>query len=133
MISLEPLSFKFTPAERKHMTKDSDGTSWDSSFSCASFVETLLEFLCLKRILPKSDEDPLKQIGRYLKLTQDKGIIMKPSINLRMMSTLMLIFLVSLDMKMSLKPLALEKTWDLSSMSLITLFFSSQNFRQKQC
>ncbi len=41
------------------------------------------EVLCLKRILPKSDEDPLKQIGRYLKLAQDEGIIMKPSVNLR--------------------------------------------------
>ena len=89
---------KSTPAERKPLTKDSDGTPWDASFSYASVVGMLLYLAghtrpdiayavnsCARYTFcpKKSHEAALKRIGRYLKLTRDKGMNLKPSKHLR--------------------------------------------------
>jgi hypothetical protein len=85
---------KWTPAEAKPLTKDEDGEGPQGSFSYASVVGMLLYLAghsrpdityavnCCARYMfnPRlSHEKALKRIGRYLKATRDKGLVMKPS------------------------------------------------------
>ncbi len=48
------------------------------------------------------------------------------------MPTLRVIFLVLMNIRISHNPLAIKAAPDLSSMSLIALYFGSQNFRRIQ-
>lgn len=85
---------KATPAEAKPLTKDEDGEAAQGSFNYASVVGMLLYLSghtrpdiayavnCAARFMfnPKlSHELALKRIGRYLKATRDKGLILNPS------------------------------------------------------
>ncbi len=84
---------KATPADRKPLVKDADGPPSDAAFSYASVVGMLLYLAghsrpdiayavnCCARytFCPKrSHIAALKRIGRYLKLTRDKGLILDP-------------------------------------------------------
>jgi hypothetical protein len=85
---------KWTPAEGTPLTKDEDGEPAEGSFSFASVVGMLLYLAghsrpdiayavnCCARYMfnPKlSHEKAVKRIGRYLKATREKGMILKPS------------------------------------------------------
>jgi len=85
---------KWTPAEGKPLTKDEDGEPPQGSFSYSSVVGMLLYLAghtrpdiayavnCCARYMfnPRlSHEQALKRIGRYLKATRDKGLILNPS------------------------------------------------------
>ena len=85
---------KWTPAEAKPLTRDSDGEGPHGSFSYSSVVGMLLYLAghtrpdiayavnCCARYMfqPRlSHEKALKRIGRYLKATRDKGLVLKPS------------------------------------------------------
>jgi hypothetical protein len=89
---------KYTPAEAKPLTRNEDGEGPQGSFSYASVVGMLLYLSghtrpdiayavnCCARYMfsPRlSHEQALKRIGRYLKVTRDKGLILKPCPNLR--------------------------------------------------
>ncbi len=88
------VKMKSTPANRKPLVKDADRTPCEEAFNYASVVGMLLYLaghsrpdilyavncaarytFCPRRL----HEVALKRIGRYLKLTQDKGLIMKPT------------------------------------------------------
>eukprot|EP00956_Cyclotella_meneghiniana_P001084 scaffold1265_cov38-Cyclotella_meneghiniana.AAC.11 len=85
---------KWTPAEGKPLTKDETGEPPQSSSSYSSVVGMLLYLAghtrpdiasavnCCARYMfnPRlSHEQALKRIGRYLKATLDKGLILSPS------------------------------------------------------
>ena len=85
---------KWTPAEAKPLTKDVDGEPPQGSFSYSSVVGMLLYLSghsrpdiayavnCCARYMfnPRlSHEKALKRIGRYLKATRDRGLVMKPT------------------------------------------------------
>lgn len=85
---------KYTPAESTPLTRDEDGEGPQGSFSYASVVGMLLYLAghtrpdiayavnCCARYMfnPRlSHENALKRIGRYLKATRDKGLILNPS------------------------------------------------------
>eukprot|EP00956_Cyclotella_meneghiniana_P032322 scaffold88264_cov32-Cyclotella_meneghiniana.AAC.1 len=85
---------KWTPAEGKPLTKDENGKPPQGSFSYSSVVGMLLYLAghtrpdiayavnCCARYMfnPRlSHEQALKRIGRYLKATRDKGLILNPS------------------------------------------------------
>lgn len=88
------VKMKSTPADRKPLVKDEHGPPSEESFSYASVVGMLLYLAghtrpdityavnCCARYTfcpKKSHEVALKRIGRYLKLTKDKGLILTPS------------------------------------------------------
>ncbi|KAL7460733.1 hypothetical protein ACHAXS_001177 [Conticribra weissflogii] len=88
------VKMKSTPAERKPLVKDSDGALCEEAFNYASVVGMLLYLAghsrpdisyavnCAARYTfcpRRSHEIALKRIGRYLKLTKDKGLILKPT------------------------------------------------------
>jgi hypothetical protein len=85
---------KWTPAEGTSLTRDEDGEPPQGSFSYASVVGMLLYLSghsrpdiayavnCCARYMfnPQlSHEKALKRIGRYLKATRDRGLVLKPS------------------------------------------------------
>ena len=85
---------KWTPAEAKPLTKDEDGEMPQGSFNYSSVVGMLLYLSghsrpdiayavnCCARYMfsPRlSHEKALKQIGRYLKATRNRGLVMKPT------------------------------------------------------
>ena len=88
---------KFTPSESKPLVKDINGDLASGAFSYSSVVGMLLYSLsghtrpditfavnCCARYMfcPKhSHELALKRIGRYLKQTPDRGMVMDPSSN----------------------------------------------------
>jgi hypothetical protein len=89
---------KYTLAEATPLTRDEDGEGPQGSFSYASVVGMLLYLAghsrpdiayavnCCARYMFNtrlSHENALKRIGRYLKATRDKGLILKPSGNLK--------------------------------------------------
>jgi hypothetical protein len=89
---------KWTPAEAKPLTRDEDGEKPQGSFSYASIVGMMLYLAghsrpdiayavnCCARYMfnPRlSHEKALKRIGRYLKATRDKGLILNPSGSLK--------------------------------------------------
>jgi hypothetical protein len=89
---------KWTPAEATPLTRDQDGEPPQGSFSYSSVVGMLLYLSghtrpdiayavnCCARYMfnPRlSHEKALKRIGRYLKATRDKGLILNPSGELR--------------------------------------------------
>ena len=89
-----PINGKFTPAEGKPLAKHVDGEPASGDFNYSSVVGMLLYLAghtcpdityaisCAARymICPKLvHKQVLKRIGRYLKATADKGLIMKPS------------------------------------------------------
>ncbi|KAL7465925.1 hypothetical protein ACHAXS_006230 [Conticribra weissflogii] len=84
---------KLTPAEGKPLVKDSDGEPARGTFSYPSVVGMLLYLSghsrpdiayavnCAARYMfcPKrSHEEALKRLGRYLKATRDRGLILDP-------------------------------------------------------
>ena len=85
---------KWTPAEAKPLVKDKDGEQGSGDFNYASVVGMLLYLSghsrpdiayavnCAARYMfsPRhSHELALKRIGRYLKATREKGLILNPS------------------------------------------------------
>jgi hypothetical protein len=85
---------KFTPAETSPLAKDEDGPESEGSFSYSSVVNMLLYLSghsrpdiayavnCCARYMFNSKllhEKALKRIGRYLKATRDRGLIINPS------------------------------------------------------
>jgi hypothetical protein len=85
---------KFTPAEAKPLVKDEEGEPGSGQFSYSSVVGMLLYLAghtrpdityavnCCARYMfshKRSHELALKRIGRYLKATRDKGMILNPS------------------------------------------------------
>jgi hypothetical protein len=91
-------SGKFTPAEAKPLVKDSDGEPALGDFSYSSVVGMLLYLAghtrpdiayavnCCARYMfcPKrSHELALKRIGRYLKATRDRGLVLNPTKELK--------------------------------------------------
>ena len=85
---------KYTPADGTPLVKDEDGEPASGQFSYSSVVGMLLYLSghtrpeityavnCCARYMfnPRlSHEKALKRIGRYLKATRDKGLIMRPS------------------------------------------------------
>ena len=85
---------KWTPAEAKPLTRDEDGEPCQGSFSYASVVGMMLYLAGHTRpdiayavnccawymFAPKLvHEVALKRIGRYLKATRDKGLILNLS------------------------------------------------------
>jgi hypothetical protein len=89
---------KWTPAEAKPLHRDTNGEGPQGSFSYSSVVGMMLYLAghsrpdiayavnCCARYMfsPRlSHEKALKRIGRYLKATRDKGLILKPSGMLR--------------------------------------------------
>ena len=85
---------KYTPAEAKPLTRDEAGELPQGSFNYASVVGMLLYLAghsrpdiayavnCCARYMfnPRlSHEKALKRIGRYLKATRDKGLVLNPS------------------------------------------------------
>jgi len=88
---------KFTPSEAKPLTKDPDGEEARGGFSYSSVVGMLLYLSghtrpdiayavnCCARYMfcPRhSHELALKRIGRYLKQTSERGMVMNPSTDL---------------------------------------------------
>ena len=84
----------FTPCEAKPLVKDAEGEAAHGNFSYSSVVGMLLYLAghtrpdiayavnCAARYMfcPKlSHEKHLKRLGRYLKATRDKGLIMNPT------------------------------------------------------
>ena len=93
-LDLGTTSGKFTPAEAKPLVKDADGEPASGEFSYSSVVGMLLYLAghtrpdiayavnCCARYMfcpKKSHELALKRIGRYLKATQNRGLVLKPS------------------------------------------------------
>eukprot|EP00804_Cyclotella_cryptica_P025289 CCRYP_010373-RB/>CCRYP_010373-RB protein AED:0.34 eAED:0.34 QI:0/-1/0/1/-1/0/1/0/497 len=93
-LDLGTTSGKFTPAEAKPLVKDADGEPALGEFSYSSVVGMLLYLAghtrpdiayavnCCARYMfcPKrSHELALKRIGRYLKATRDRGLVLNPS------------------------------------------------------
>ena len=89
---------KFTPAEAKPLVRDEDGEPPSGTFSYSSVVGMLLYLAghtrpdiayavnCCARYMfnPRlSHEKALKRIGRYLKATRDRGMVLKPSGDLK--------------------------------------------------
>eukprot|EP00956_Cyclotella_meneghiniana_P040385 scaffold194139_cov44-Cyclotella_meneghiniana.AAC.1 len=89
---------KCTPAEATPLTRDEDGAGPQGSYSYASVVGMMLYLAghtrpdiayavnCCARYMfnPRlSHENALKRIGRYLKATRDKGLILNPSGDLK--------------------------------------------------
>ena len=87
------VKMKSTPAERRPLIKDVDGDPSSESFSYASIVGMMLYLsghtrpdlayavnACARYTFcpRRSHEVALKRIGRYLKLTRDKGLILTP-------------------------------------------------------
>jgi hypothetical protein len=85
---------KWTPAEQRPLVKDANGEEAVGNFSYSSVVGMLLYLSghsrpdiafavnCCARYMfcpKKSHELALKRIGRYLKATRDKGLILNPS------------------------------------------------------
>ena len=85
---------KWTPAESKPLTRDVDGEPCQGTFSYASVVGMMLYLSghtrpdiayavnCCARYMfaPRLvHEQALKRIGRYLKATRDKGLVLNPS------------------------------------------------------
>jgi len=88
---------KGTPCLRKPLVKDENGDPVDGSFSYSSVVGMLLYLAnntrpdlaysvhCAARFSfcpKKSHEEALKRIGRYLKGTRDKGMVITPNLEL---------------------------------------------------
>jgi len=88
---------KFTPSESTPLAKDEDGIPASGTFSYSSVVGMLLYLSghtrpdiayavnCCARYMfcPKhSHEQALKRIGRYLKLTRERGLILNPNSDL---------------------------------------------------
>eukprot|EP00804_Cyclotella_cryptica_P020131 CCRYP_014912-RA/>CCRYP_014912-RA protein AED:0.34 eAED:-0.30 QI:0/-1/0/1/-1/0/1/0/430 len=93
-LDLGTTSGKFNPAEAKPLVKDADGEPVLGEFSYSSVVGMLLYLAghtrpdiayavnCCARYMfcPKrSHELALKRIGRYLKATRDRGLVLNPS------------------------------------------------------
>ena len=89
---------KWTPAEAKPLTRDEDGEPCQGSFSYASVVGMMLYLAghtrpdiayalncCAQNMfaLKLVHEVALKRIGRNLKATRDKGLILNPLGTLR--------------------------------------------------
>ena len=89
---------KYTPAEHKPLVRDEDGEPFSGDFSYASAVGMLLYLSghtrpdiayavnCCARYMfaPRNiHEIAIKRIGRYLKATRDKGLILNPCEELR--------------------------------------------------
>ena len=89
---------KFTPAEAKPLVRDEDGEPPSGTFSYSSVVGMLLYLAghtrpdiayavnCCARYMfnPRlSHEKALKRIGRYLKATRDRGMVLTPSGDLK--------------------------------------------------
>ena len=87
---------KWTPAEAAPLVKDSEGAPATGAFSYSSVVGMLLYLSghtrpdiayavnCAARYMfcpRKSHEEALKRIGRYLKATQNRGLVINPSTN----------------------------------------------------
>ena len=87
---------KATPAEGRPLVKDENGLDAKREFNYASVVGILLYLAghsrpdiayavnCSARYMfsaKRSHEEALKRIGRYLKATRDRGLIMNPSPN----------------------------------------------------
>ena len=85
---------KHTPAETSPLTKDEDGPGPEGSYSYSSVIGMMLYLsghsrpdiayavnLCARYMFSAklSHEKALKRIGRYLKATRDRGLIMTPS------------------------------------------------------
>jgi hypothetical protein len=85
---------KWTPAEAAPLVKDAEGAPATGAFSYSSVVGMLLYLSshtcpdiaytinCAARYMlcpKKSHEEELKQIGRYLKATRNRGLIINPS------------------------------------------------------
>ncbi len=79
---------KHTPAESKPLVKDADGKGLHGGFSYSSVVGKLLYLSgpniaytvnCCAFFPKHSHELALKRIGRYLKQTLKRGMIMNPS------------------------------------------------------
>lgn len=92
------ISPKWTPAEGSPLVKDAEGEPSDPSFSYSSVVGMLLYLSghsrpdiayavnCAARYMfnpKKSHQEALKRIGRYLKATRDRGLVINPSSNLK--------------------------------------------------
>jgi hypothetical protein len=88
---------KWTPAEAAPLIKDSEGDPASGTFSYSSVVGMLLYLSghtrpdiayavnCAARYMfcaKKSHEEALKRIGRYLKATRSRGLIINPSSNI---------------------------------------------------
>ena len=97
-IGLADCSPKTTPAAHGIMPKDEFGEECDGTFNYASVLGMLLYLQghtqpdisfavnqCARYAFRprRSHEEAMKRIGRYLKGTIDKGIIMKPSQSLQ--------------------------------------------------
>ena len=93
-MGLESANAKWTPAEAIPLVKDADGEEATGTFNYASVVGMLLYLSghtrpdvayavnCAARYMfcPKrSHEEALKRIGRYLKATRTRGLIVDPS------------------------------------------------------
>jgi hypothetical protein len=87
---------KWTPAEAAPLVKDSEGAPATGAFSYSSVVGMLLYLAghtrpdiayavnCAARYMfcpRKSHEEALKRIGRYLKATRNRGLVINPSTN----------------------------------------------------
>ena len=85
---------KATPAEGKPLVKDEDGLDAKREFNYSSVVGMLLYLAghsrpdiayavnCTARYMfsaKRSHEEALKRIGRYLKATRDRGLVLNPS------------------------------------------------------
>jgi hypothetical protein len=85
---------KWMPAEAAPLVKDAEGAPATGAFSYSSVVGMLLYHSghtrpniayavnCAARYMfcpKKSHEEALQQIGRYLKTTRNRGLIIKPS------------------------------------------------------
>ena len=85
---------KYTPAETSPLPKNEDGSVSEGSFSYSSVVGMLLYLSghsrpdiayavnCCARCMfnsKQSHEKALKRIGRYLKATRDRDLIINPS------------------------------------------------------
>ena len=97
-LDVKQASHKFTPSTGVPLVKDEDGEPMDGDFNYASVVGMLLYLSghsrpdiayavnCCARFMfsqRKRHEVAIKRIGRYLKATRDKGLILNPSKELR--------------------------------------------------
>ena len=91
-------TWKYTPADTSPLTKDVDRPGPEGSFSYASVVGMILYLLghsrpdiayavnlCARYMFSARllHEKALKRIGRYLKATRDRGLMMTPSVTLK--------------------------------------------------
>jgi hypothetical protein len=90
---------KFTPADSKPLTKDIDGDPPDGRYNYASVIG-MLQYLqghsrpdityavsqCARFVHSprRSHEIALEHLGRYLKFTSDKGLVLRPSGNIEL-------------------------------------------------